>query len=95
MRESAETWPGDWRNRWLGDVNGLAGSCKRERIKNQRPTAVAGGAIQGIPDKDADSVNGSSDGLGRRAFLKKAAQVAAAAALSTGVAYGAVPKEER
>ena len=40
-------------------------------------------------------MNGSNDGLGRRAFLKKAAQVTAAAALSAGVAYGAVPKEER
>ncbi|MBE3096596.1 MAG: aldo/keto reductase [Planctomycetes bacterium] len=40
-------------------------------------------------------MNGSNEGLRRREFLKKAAQAAAAAAVSTGAAHGAVPKEKK
>ena len=45
----AETWPGDRQNRWLGGEKRLAGSWKRETIKDQRPTAVVGRVIWEIP----------------------------------------------
>ncbi len=40
-------------------------------------------------------MNGSNEGLGRREFLKKATQVAAAGVISTGIASGAVPKDKK
>ncbi len=40
-------------------------------------------------------MNGLNNELGRREFLKRAAQAAAAGVLSTGIASGAVPKEKK
>jgi len=40
-------------------------------------------------------MNGLNNELGRREFLKKATQVAAAGVISTGIASGAVPKEKK
>jgi predicted aldo/keto reductase-like oxidoreductase len=40
-------------------------------------------------------MNGLNNELGRREFLKRAAQVAAAGAVSAGIASGAVPKEKK
>ncbi len=45
--------------------------------------------------KGAIVVNGLNNELGRREFLRKVAQAAAAAAVSGGIASGAVPKEKK
>jgi len=48
------------------------------------------------PDrKGAARMNRMNDELGRREFLKRAAQAAAAGLVSTGIASGAVPKEKK